>query len=405
MKKIIALFVTLAMVFTATVALATTYENSAFIGSWIARGTDGSINARLYVDYCDSERIKCRFETYKNGETQRYYEIYQAPIDDTKAKSTFSTIDSFNTWYPTGNCEIELTADRIKFTIDSSDNVRIYSGIFSPESTEFNSQVSPYNTNVNILVNNEPVQTELSPFILKSRTFVPLRGVFEAMGINVEWADTTDGQVHTHEIKATRGDYTVSITRENKNSKGFGSWSLTKKVGETTTTIDLSDVQPVIINDSTFVPLRVIVESFDTFIDWNNDTRCVLIVDENAAQKPSEQAPEVEQENAPAQETTEQTTEQTTQETQTEQTTEQTTTEDTKTPDDEASTEETPVSDETETTDENSDDEETSAENAMTEENTTSEETDDNTETTNEETDAAEENIASDEETSSDDEK
>lgn len=280
MKKLISVLISLVMVMSSTVALATTYENSAFIGSWIARGTDGNINARLFVDFCDSERIKSRFETYKNGNLQRTFEIYQTTINDTKAKGTFSTVFSFNNWNPTGTCDIELTSDRIKFNITSYDGVRIYTGIFSPESPEFNPRVSPYNSNVNISINNSPVQTELSPFILKNRTYVPLRGVFEAMGINVEWFDTKDGNVHSHEIRATRGDYTVSINRQNINEKGFGSWSLKKQVADQVNSIDLSEVQPVIINDCTFVPLRVIVESFDTKIDWNDAQRRVEITDE-----------------------------------------------------------------------------------------------------------------------------
>ena len=161
MKKLISILLTVVLTFGMTVALAdTTYENAAFIGSWVARGTNGQINARLYVDFCDSERIKCRFETYKDGETERLYEIYQAPINDTKAKSTFSTTKSINNWFPSGTTEIELTADRINFAIMANNGVNLYSGIFSPESTEFNSQVSPYNENVHISINESSILPE-----------------------------------------------------------------------------------------------------------------------------------------------------------------------------------------------------------------------------------------------------
>jgi len=54
---------------------------------------------------------------------------------------------------------------------------------------------------------------------------------------------------------------------------------MTKTVLGEVSEIDLSEIQPVIINDNTYVPLRVIVESFDTAIDWNNDARMVVIDD------------------------------------------------------------------------------------------------------------------------------
>ena len=95
-------------------AYANTFENTAFTGSWVARGTDGQINAQLDVDYCDSQRIKCRFKTIKDGEVEREYDIYQCPIDDIKANTRFGTVKSANNWFPEGICSIELMRDMIK---------------------------------------------------------------------------------------------------------------------------------------------------------------------------------------------------------------------------------------------------------------------------------------------------
>lgn len=292
MKKLASVIFTVAFLVLGTIAQATTYENSAFIGSWVARGEEGSPNARLYVDFCDSERIKCRFRTFNGEEIEREFEIYQAPINDTQAQSTFSTVKSVNNWYPKGKCSLTLLGDMIECTLVADNGVRVYSGVFKPESTEFNKHQSPYNTNVKISINSEIKEMELSPFILKWRTFVPLRGVFEAMGINVEWFDTQASGVHTHEIRATRGDITVSIKRENKNGEGFGSWYLTKTKNDQESEIDIFEVQPVIIKDYTFVPLRVIVESFETKIDWDNDTRTVLIDDESVKEGAEQATPQ-----------------------------------------------------------------------------------------------------------------
>jgi len=283
MKKLFGVILALAMCIGVVNVQATTYENSAFIGTWRAYGENGAANAFLYVDYCDEYRIKCRFETFKDGEMERKYEIYQCDIDDTKAQTTFSTVDSINNWYPKGDCTIELLTDMIEFSIVTDNGINLYNGFFKSVTEEFSAYASPYNYNVGITLNSAPIESELKPFILKNRTYVPLRGVFEAMGINVEWFDTKANEngveVHTHEIKATRNDISVSMKKQSKAGKGFGSWYMTKTVLGEVSEIDLSEIQPVIINDNTYVPLRVIVESFDTAIDWNNDARMVVIDD------------------------------------------------------------------------------------------------------------------------------
>ncbi|MBR5271046.1 MAG: hypothetical protein IKV64_02560, partial [Clostridia bacterium] len=131
MKKIISLLAIISMIFATAVSVsATTYENSSFIGKWVAYGTDWRENAYLYIDYCDDTRIKCRFETIKDGEVERSYDIYQCAIDDTKATSAFYTVSSSNSWFPTGKCTIELKKDMIDFSIVSSTNITLYEGLF-----------------------------------------------------------------------------------------------------------------------------------------------------------------------------------------------------------------------------------------------------------------------------------
>lgn len=278
MKKIISILALISIIFTMAIPVnATTYENSSFIGKWVAYGTDWRENAYLYVDYCDENRIKCRFETIKDGEVERSYDIYQCAIDDTKATSAFYTVSSSNSWFPSGKCTIELKKDMIDFSIVSSSNVTLYSGLFKSTSQDFDSQKSPYNHNVNILVNNAPINCELKPFILKDRTFVPLRGVFESLGVEVIWNDTLEDNVQTHEILAKKDGVEVSIKRYNKQFNNFGSWEMKKFQNDTWSEIDIKDVQPVIINDNSYIPLRAVVEALGTYIDWNDETRTVII--------------------------------------------------------------------------------------------------------------------------------
>ena len=45
--------------------------------------------------------------------------------------------------------------------------------------------------NIKIVLNGKAVQTENEPFIFDSRTYLPVRDVAEALGLNVDWDDRT----------------------------------------------------------------------------------------------------------------------------------------------------------------------------------------------------------------------
>lgn len=98
------------------------------------------------------------------------------------------------------------------------------------------------------------------PQIINSRTMVPLRSIFEAMGAIVDW----DSASRT--VTAVRGTTTISLT--------IGSSSL--NVNGRSVKLD----SPAIIVDSrTMVPVRAIAESFGADVDWIASARTVVITE------------------------------------------------------------------------------------------------------------------------------
>lgn len=99
---------------------------------------------------------------------------------------------------------------------------------------------------------------DVEPSIVNDRTLVPLRGIFEAMGAEIDW----NGDAKT--VTAVKGDNTVELTvGKNTAFKNKNSISL--------------DVPATIINGRTLVPLRFVGEAMGSKVDWNGTTRTITI--------------------------------------------------------------------------------------------------------------------------------
>lgn len=83
-----------------------------------------------------------------------------------------------------------------------------------------------------VVVKDQPLQTDPKPFIENDRTFVPMRAIFEALGAEVTW------DANTRTVTGTLGDKVVTL----KN--------------------------PKIVNNRTVVPLRYISESLGSRVEW-----------------------------------------------------------------------------------------------------------------------------------------
>lgn len=114
--------------------------------------------------------------------------------------------------------------------------------------------------NISVTVNGKPVIfPDQQPVIQNDRTLVPLRGVFEALGAEVEWND------ETKTVKSVKGDINISLS--------IGSDKLYVNDKET-----VIDVPAQIINDRTMIPLRTVAESFECKTDWDAAAKNVIII-------------------------------------------------------------------------------------------------------------------------------
>ncbi len=111
---------------------------------------------------------------------------------------------------------------------------------------------------VTVTLDGKDIVFDVAPQIMEDRTMVPLRAIFEALGVTVEWDEPT------RTITSFKDD-TIVIMQIDNNILFKGEEK-----------IEL-DVAPVIVNDRTLVPLRAVSESFGLNVEWNEETYAVTI--------------------------------------------------------------------------------------------------------------------------------
>jgi len=130
---------------------------------------------------------------------------------------------------------------------------------FSAPSTIFaNDPITVY---INNGINSQQVAfPDQDPVIVDGRTLVPLRGVFEGLGFDVDW--------NSNELSATLihndlGDeIVISIGSSTFSANG---------------TMHNLDVPAQIINGRTMLPIRAVLESVGCFVEWTEVTNSLSI--------------------------------------------------------------------------------------------------------------------------------
>lgn len=121
-----------------------------------------------------------------------------------------------------------------------------------------------YSEAVKVKVNKELLKLERLPITENGRVLVPMRAIFERLGFDVEW----DG---------------VKINVLNKNGVNVLSlWNGKNEMLINNSQHVALDVLPRIVDGRTFVPVRAVSESIGADVQWDADTRTVIITyDEN----------------------------------------------------------------------------------------------------------------------------
>ena len=143
-------------------------------------------------------------------------------------------------------------------------------GSFSP---------TPQQNAVKVMVNGEYVNFDVLPQIINNRTMIPLRAVVEAFGAEVTWYNDS------RSIRI-RGKYPNSDYLHYWMNLSIGSDTLSYCQFNSDYTESLSDGMyitldspPVIVDNRTLVPIRAIAELIRYKVDWDNDTRTVIITE------------------------------------------------------------------------------------------------------------------------------
>lgn len=122
--------------------------------------------------------------------------------------------------------------------------------------------------NVEIYIDDELLECEVTPVNIDGRVLVPMRAIFEALGMQVFWNG------NDRSVWAERGDEFICIPIDSteigtgvKNSDGADVWVDTIQV----------DVPARIIDDRTFVPVRAVSETLGSRVSWDGDRNRVII--------------------------------------------------------------------------------------------------------------------------------
>ena len=116
---------------------------------------------------------------------------------------------------------------------------------------------------ITIVFNGQVMTFDQPALGMNNRTFVPVRGIFEAYGASVEWDQATltiTADLNDKHIEMTVGKNTAYVNDE--------------KV--------MIDAPPVVINGRTLVPVRFVSEALDAKVGWDDASRTVSITTPDA---------------------------------------------------------------------------------------------------------------------------
>jgi len=111
---------------------------------------------------------------------------------------------------------------------------------------------------IKVVVNNENVSFDVPPQVINGRTMVPMRTIFEKLGATVDWdgvTKTITGKKDNTIVKMTIGESKINV---NGNEV-------------------ILDVPANIVSGRTLVPARAIAESFCCKVEWNGDSKTVVV--------------------------------------------------------------------------------------------------------------------------------
>ena len=144
----------------------------------------------------------------------------------------------------------------------------------------------PQRDDITITIDGQPVAfADQQPIIVDGKTLVPIRGVFETLGWDVDWCYETSSALL---IKGFGFERSVLVTIRIGELYFTSTATVYHSASDSETLTPLIPIQGTgiifplevpaqIIGGRTMLPLREILESAGYFLDWDKTTRTVLI--------------------------------------------------------------------------------------------------------------------------------
>lgn len=150
---------------------------------------------------------------------------------------------------------------------DGKCTVTLQSGkrLFSADEKTWHEPLWPADTDesldkILVSLNGEFLEFDVDPILVSDRTLVPMRKIFEALKLSVNWNDFTQTATAYDENRAI--SFTLGSNIAAVNGKDF--------------TID---VAPELCRDRTMIPLRFLSETLGYRVSWDDVSRCAYIDD------------------------------------------------------------------------------------------------------------------------------
>lgn len=117
---------------------------------------------------------------------------------------------------------------------------------------------------VTVTIDGEILETPIPAQIVNGRTMLPMRSVFEKLGAVVTWIDADKL------IFATKGNTFITLK--------IGAPQMAVQTTESveSTVVEL-DTAPFIEDSYTLVPVRAVAESLKANVEWEDETKTVII--------------------------------------------------------------------------------------------------------------------------------
>lgn len=111
---------------------------------------------------------------------------------------------------------------------------------------------------IDLYVDSVKLEPDVPPTVVEGHTLVPLRSIFDALGADLQWDNTTKTAA------GSRGDSTISI-----------------RVGSPTALVNgeekVLEAPAQVINGSTMVPARFVAEGLNCIVKWDKATDGIYI--------------------------------------------------------------------------------------------------------------------------------